>query len=151
MKKHDVVVEGDVGQVVVASSVVYHAGNGPGQTSNAINMGRSAEHAHGGAATPECSASTPCGRCAALASQLRRFKLALALMGAAVCGAIATSVRSHFTEAAPAPPVATECQFDGRQYSAGSIVKMMDGLSRECLDAGSGRSLKWSEYPLRPI
>ncbi|MWL87136.1 hypothetical protein [Cupriavidus sp. SW-Y-13] len=151
MKKHDVIVEGDVGQVVVASSVVYHAGSGPGQMNNAINMGGSIEHAHSGVATSACNASISCGRCAALAKQLRRFKLALALMGAAMCGAIGATARSHVAEAAPPPAVATQCQFDGRQYSAGSIVKMMDGLSRECLDAGSGRSLKWSEYPLRPI
>lgn len=54
-------------------------------------------------------------------------------------------------DAGPAQSVVSQCHFDGRQYSAGSIVKMSDGLARECLEAGGGRSLKWSELSLRPI
>jgi len=47
--------------------------------------------------------------------------------------------------------VASQCHFDGRQYSAGSIVKMSDGLARECLESVGGRAHKWSEFALRPI
>jgi len=150
MKKRDVLVDGDVGQVVVASKVVYHAGSGAGQASNAINMGRSSERAHT-AATDGSRSSGACSKCAAVAQRFRRLKLAVALATAAVCGALLATVRSHFADAASAPPIASQCHFDGRQYSAGSIVKMSDGLARECLEAAGGRALKWSELSLRPI
>jgi len=149
-EKSDLVVDGDVGQVVMASSVVYHAGSGPGQVSNAINMAGSVERANAGT-EPGSKPSAKCHKCAAVAQRFRRIKLAVALAAAAACGALVATVRSHFAECEPAQAVASQCHFDGRQYSAGSIVKMSDGLARECLESVGGRAHRWSEFALRPI
>ncbi|WP_455154842.1 hypothetical protein [Cupriavidus campinensis] len=213
MKKNDVAVEGDVGQVV-AGNVVHEAARNEGHFSNVINMGAASapepryitwqqdkaikgrvdelmpvlgkdrleiyeeifneysvsrrseipsdkfksvmemldrlEAKASGAM--EASGSAPaheplsCSRCMQLQARLAHFRvvgIAAVLIALASFIAAVYFARFAIADAPTSSAQDSQCQFEGQIYSPGSVVKMPNGQTRECLDAGGGKGLQW--------
>ncbi len=89
-----------------------------------------------------------CDGCSGLQRRLTRAKASVALASFVALGLAGTATYQFQSNArdrvALEASVSGQCQFEGKPYSPGSLAKMANSQTRECLDAGGSKGMQWA-------